>query len=106
SASSTPATKSRGVVSVLAAPMRPLVSSTTATSVNVPPMSTPIRQVMTEYPLPVHRLSSAKSRRAPGKRYRPHCLLGRFPAGWNRVRFHPAGNAHLDIAGLDGAHSA
>src|SRR6185437_8787475 len=43
SASSIPATKSRGVVAVLAARMRPLVSSNTATSVNVPPISTPIR---------------------------------------------------------------
>ena len=35
-----------GVVGTLATPMRPLSSSTKATSVNVPPMSTPIRQAM------------------------------------------------------------
>src|SRR5579883_377263 len=60
-ASSTPVTKSRGVVSVLAAPMRPLVSSTTATSVNVPPISTPIRQAMRIVSLPVVPPSLAKS---------------------------------------------
>ena len=38
--------KSCGVVSTLAMPIRPLVSSTMATSVKVPPISMPIRQAM------------------------------------------------------------
>jgi hypothetical protein len=45
SALSTPAAGSAGVVGTLATPIQPLFSSTSATSVNVPPMSTPIRQL-------------------------------------------------------------
>src|SRR3974390_15637 len=46
SAESTPCVRSAGVVGTLATPMRPLASSRSATSVNVPPISTPIRHVM------------------------------------------------------------
>ena len=42
--------KSCGVVRTLAIPMRPLSSSTRATSVKVPPMSMPIRQAMSRSP--------------------------------------------------------
>ena len=42
----TPWPKSRGVVRTLAMPMRPLSSSTIATSVKVPPISMPIRQAI------------------------------------------------------------
>ena len=46
SASTTPRQKSRGVVGTLATAIPPLASSTSTTSVKVPPMSTPIRQVI------------------------------------------------------------
>ena len=36
----------RGVVATLAMPIRPVASSTIATSVNVPPISTPIRHAI------------------------------------------------------------
>ena len=45
-ASSTPRAKSRGVVGTLTTPMPPRASSTRTTSVKVPPMSTPILQLM------------------------------------------------------------
>ena len=51
----TAAPKSRGVVDTFAIPARPLSSSSTAMSVNVPPMSTPIR----------HPIARAPSRSAP-----------------------------------------
>ena len=49
--STTAAPKSCGVVDTLTTPTRPLASSRTATSVNVPPMSTPIRHAIVSCPL-------------------------------------------------------
>ena len=48
--SMTASPKSFGVVDTLATPTRPLVSSRTATSVNVPPMSTPMRHPIVSCP--------------------------------------------------------
>ena len=50
------------MVGTLATPMRPLASSTRATSVNVPPISTPIRQAIAVLPV----------------RWRSYCRLERF----------------------------
>ena len=61
--SMTAAPKSLGVVETLAIPARPLASSSTATSVNVPPISTPIRQ-----PIRSCLLRSASSGRRPRAR--------------------------------------
>jgi hypothetical protein len=45
-ASRTPRAKSRGVLGTLTTSRLPVVSSATTTSVNVPPMSTPMRHVI------------------------------------------------------------
>src|SRR5262245_31007113 len=55
----TPAVRSFGVVGTLATPICPLASSTSATSVKVPPISTPIRQAMPRLPLLVEDLLSS-----------------------------------------------
>src|SRR5581483_1996199 len=68
SAASTPSAKSRGVVGTLATPIRPVASSIRATSVNVPPISTPTRHAMllcsprTGLPLPARRRGYASRR--------------------------------------------
>ncbi len=86
SASSTPWQKSRGVVGTLTTPISPLLSSTSTTSVNVPPMSTPIRQLM--------RHSSPCPLRSPLTRHRdglpPHTpaavrVLGRAPSAASKI---------------------
>src|SRR5207302_5145877 len=67
---STPSVRSAGVVGTLTTPIRPLVSSTRARSVNVPPISIPIRQAMPANPLwlPRSGLCDAEgSRRALGR---------------------------------------
>src|SRR5262245_11645161 len=51
SAISTPDARSSGVVGTLATPTLPLLSSTRATSVKVPPISIPIRHAMPIVPL-------------------------------------------------------
>ena len=48
--SMTAAPKSCGVVDTFAIPTRPLVSSRTATTVNVPPISIPIRHPIVSFP--------------------------------------------------------
>ena len=70
---SRPAPKSGGVVRTLATAMRPLSSSTSATSVKVPPMSTPMRQGMVQFSGRRWRRRRSRFGRVPATS-RPRCL--------------------------------
>src|SRR5262245_20215573 len=65
-ASSTPRPKSRGVVETFTTAIRPVAASARTTSVNVPPMSTPRRQLIAG-----RRLRTARSSRGGGFAARP-----------------------------------